>query len=184
VQAELVERASRGDQDAFTSLASASVDRCYALAYRILRDPDRAQDAIQQALLGAWRDLPNLRDVDRFDAWLHRLVVHACYAQARSERRWEAQVQRIPSADLSSPDGADSVVDRDALESGFRRLSPEQRAVVVLHHYVGYPLTEIAATLGIPVGTARSRLHYAVRQLRAALDADVQFVATTRERSA
>lgn len=179
-----MQRASRGDEDAFASIAAASVDRCYALAYRILRDPERAQDATQQALLGAWRDLPTLHDAERFDAWLYRLVVHACYAHARSDRRWEARVQRIPSADFSAPDGADAVALRDELERGFRRLSPEQRAVVVLHHYVGYPLTDIAATLGIPVGTARSRLHYAIRLLRSALDADAQFVVTTRERSA
>jgi len=90
---ELVERARRGDRDAFASLAGATADRCYALAYRILRDPHRAQDAAQQALLGAWRDLPTLRDVDRFDAWLHRLVVNACYVEARSERRQVARVR-------------------------------------------------------------------------------------------
>ena len=87
MQAELVERARTGDRDAFASLVSSSIDGCYALAYRILRDPHRAQDATQQALLGAWRDLPSLRDIERFDAWLHRLVVHACYAEARGERR-------------------------------------------------------------------------------------------------
>jgi RNA polymerase sigma-70 factor (ECF subfamily) len=184
MQAELVERASRGDQDAFASLAAASVDRCYALAYRILRDPHRAQDATQQVFLGAWRDLPNLRELDRFDAWLHRLVINACYAEARSERRWAARV-RVMS--LDSPidrDVARSVAARDELEGAFRRLSPEHRAVVVLHHHLGYPLTEIADTLGIPVGTARSRLHYAVRQLRTVLDAGERSLATSGERPA
>ena len=166
---ELVERAKRGDRDAFTSLAAASADRCYALAYRILRDPHRAQDAAQQALLGAWRDLPTLRDVDRFDAWLHRLVVNACYVEARSERRWVAKV-RVLRAEPETSDIARGVVARDELEAAFRQLSPEHRAVVVLHHHLGYQLTEIAETLGIPAGTARSRLHHAVKQLRAALD--------------
>jgi len=167
---ELVERAKRGDQDAFASLAAASADRCYALAYRILRDPHRAQDAAQQALLGAWRDLPTLRDVERFDAWLHRLVVNACYVEARSERRWVAKV-RVLRSEPETTDIARGVVARDELESAFRQLSPEHRAVVVLHHHLGYQLTEIAETLGIPAGTARSRLHHAVKQLRAVLDA-------------
>ena len=173
MQVELVERAMRGDQDAFASLAASTRRPLLRLAYRILRDPHRAQDATQQALLGAWRDLPTLRDPARFDAWLHRLVVNACYTEARGERRWVARVRvtHLRSSRLE-PDVARSVVNRDELEGAFRRLSPEQRAVVVLHHHLGYPLTEIAATLGIPVGTARSRLHYAVRQLRAALDAD------------
>jgi len=183
MQVELVERASRGDREAFTSLAATHVDRCYAVAYRILRDPHRAQDATQQALLGAWRDLPTLRDPERFDAWLHRLVVHACYTEARGERRWTARVRVIDPEPPIAPDVARSVADRDELEIAFRRLSPEQRAVVVLHHHLGYPLTEIAETLGIPVGTARSRLHYAVRQLRAVLDEGSTLV-TSEERPA
>jgi RNA polymerase sigma-70 factor, ECF subfamily len=166
---ELVERAKRGDREAFSSLAAASVDHCYALAYRILRDPHRAQDATQQALLGAWRDLPTLRDPERFDAWLHRLVVNACYVEARSERRWVARV-RVLRTEPESPDIARGVAARDELEAAFRQLTPEHRAVVVLHHHFCYQLTEIAETLGIPAGTARSRLHHAVRQLRLVLD--------------
>jgi RNA polymerase sigma-70 factor, ECF subfamily len=184
MQVELVERAMGGDREAFGSLAASHVDRCYGLAYRILRDPHRAQDATQQAMLGAWRDLPTLRDPERFDAWLHRLVVNACYAEARGERRWTARVRVITNDLPIAPDVASSVVSRDELEGAFRRLSPEQRAVVVLHHHLGYPLTEIAATLGIPEGTARSRLHYAVRQLRMALDADDRLLATSEERPA
>jgi RNA polymerase sigma-70 factor (ECF subfamily) len=157
MQVALVERAQGGDQDAFAALATASVDRCYAIAYRILRDMHRAQDATQQALLSAWRDLPTLRDPERFDAWLHRLVVRACYAEAARDRRWGSGVRLIPSDRSTVPDSASSIADRDELERGFRRLSPEQRAVLVLHHYLGYPLTEIAETLGIPVGAPRSR---------------------------
>lgn len=184
MQVELVERARRGDQEAFASLAAASVDRCYGLAYRILRDHHRAQDATQQALLGAWRDLPTLRDPERFDAWLHRLVVNACYAEARGERRWVARVRLIPTDPQLAPDVARSVAARDELVGAFRKLTPEQRAVVVLHHHLGYPLTEIAATLGIPEGTARSRLHYAVRQLRTVLDAGDRSMAMSEERPA
>ena len=179
----LVERAMGGDQDAFASLAADSVDACYRLAYRILRDPHRAQDASQQALLGAWRDLPTLRDPERFDAWLHRLVVNACYAESRGTQRWNSAHRVLTIVD-AFPDPASSVVDREALEIAFGGLSPEHRAVVVLHHHLGYPLTEIAETLGIPVGTARSRLHYAVRQLRAVLDAGITSAATPEERPA
>jgi RNA polymerase sigma-70 factor, ECF subfamily len=167
---ELVERAKRGDRAAFESIAASSVDRCYALAYRILRDPHRAQDAAQQALIGAWRDLPTLRDAERFDAWLHRLVVNACYVEARGERRWNARVQVVRVMPQVTPDHAGSVAAREELEAAFRQLTPEHRAVVVLHHHLGYQLTEIAETLGIPAGTARSRLHHAVRQLRGILD--------------
>jgi RNA polymerase sigma-70 factor (ECF subfamily) len=182
---ELIEQAKRGDRDAFTSIAAASVDRCYALAYRILRDPHRAQDATQQALLGAWRDLSTLRDPERFDAWLHRLVVNACYVEARGERRWTARVRVLRAPPAETPDIARSIVDRDELEGAFRRLTPEHRAVVVLHHYLGYQLTEIADTLGIPAGTARSRLHNAVRQLRSVLDAgDARAEAASGDRSA
>ena len=180
----LVERAMKGDREAFASLAADHVDACYRLAYRILRDPHRAQDASQQALLGAWRDLPTLREPDRFEAWLHRLVIHACYAEARSDRRWVARVHILPNDISLEPDVARSVADRDALEGAFRRLTPEHRAIVVLHHHLGYPLTEIAVTLGIPDGTARSRLHHAVRQLRIALGDEGRPVATSKERPA
>ena len=182
-QQDLVVRAAAGDRDAFAALATSHIDRCYALAYRILRDQHRAQDACQQALLGAWRDLRTLRDPERFDAWLHRLVVNACYAESRGTQRWNSAL-RVLTVAGASPDPASSVVDREALEDAFGRLSPEHRAVVVLHHHLGYPLTEIAATLGIPEGTARSRLHYAVRQLRITLDANDRSLATSEERPA
>ena len=181
--ADLVSRAAHGDRAAFASLATQYIDRCYALAYRILRDRDRAQDATQQALIGAWRDLPKLRDPERFEAWLHRLVVHACYVEARGTRRWNARFRIHAITTETGPDPAHAVVDRAGLEDAFARLTPEQRAVVVLHHHHGYPLTEIAEILGIPVGTARSRLFYAVRQLRTVLDADLASV-TPGERSA
>ena len=184
MKADLVERARRGDQDAFAALVPAVAHRSYAIAFRILRDPDLAHDATQQALLEAWRDLPTLTDVDRFDAWVNRLVVNACYSSARRDRRWAAKVRLVQPRHASAPDAAIAIADRDELERGFRRLSPEQRAVVVLHHYVGYPLTEVASTLKIPVGTARSRLHYAIKQLRAAVDADSRSSLVSQERSA
>jgi RNA polymerase sigma-70 factor (ECF subfamily) len=164
----LIELARRGDRDAFTTIAASRVDRCYALAYRILRDPYRAEDAVQQALFGAWRDLPSLSDLGRFEAWLYRLVVHACYVEARSDRRWRARIQLLRE-EPATGDVAGGVVEHDELEAAFAHLSPEHQAVVVLHHYMGYQLTEIAETLGIPAGTARSRLHHATGRLRAAM---------------
>jgi RNA polymerase sigma-70 factor, ECF subfamily len=183
MRAGLVERAQSGDQEAFAALATEAVDRCYSVAYRILRDMHLAQDATQQALLSAWRDLPTLRDPERFEAWLYRLVVRAAYAEAKNDRGPAMHVTLIPSDPSGVPDSANALADRDELERGFRRLSPEGRAVLVLHHYLGYQLTEIAATLDIPVGTARSRLHYATRQLRAAIEADAR-PTTPKERTA
>jgi RNA polymerase sigma-70 factor (ECF subfamily) len=171
---DLVLDARDGNHDAFGVLVAGSIDRCYALAFRILRDVELSRDAVQGALLGAWEDLPSLRDPDRFDAWLTRLVVNACYAEARRERRWTAKIRLIPPEHPTLPDTATLIADRDELERAFRRLPPEQRAVVVLHHYQGLSLEEVATTLGIPAGTARSRLHHATRQLRAGVDADAR----------
>ena len=175
----LVERAQHGDEEAFASLAVAAGDRLHAVAHRILRDTDLAEDATQQALLNIWRDLPQLRDPARFDAWSYRLLVRACYAEGRRARRLSPTVRLLPADEPRDAEGLSSVVDRDQLERGFRRLSIEHRAVVVLHHYLDKPLDEIARILGIPTGTAHSRLHNAMRGMRAALDADAR--STARE---
>lgn len=170
---EVVERAMGGDREAFGMLVNWTSDRMYAIATRILRDADLAEDALQSSLITAWRELPRLRDPDRFEAWVRRLLVHACYAEARRRRAWAGNVRVLP---IDGPAGADellSVADRDALDRAFRRLTVEQRAVFVLHHHIGLPLVEIAETLGVPAGTARSRLHYATRLLRSALEADM-----------
>jgi RNA polymerase sigma-70 factor, ECF subfamily len=169
---DIVERAMRGDREAFGVLVVHTSDRLYAIATRILRDSELAEDALQGALLTAWRQLPTLRDPDRFDAWVRRLLVHACYAEARRQRSWAANVRVLPVDGPAAPDMLVSVADRDALDRAFRRLTIEQRAVFVLHHHVGLQLVEIAETLGVPAGTARSRLHYATRALRAAVEAD------------
>ncbi|HSK94780.1 MAG TPA: RNA polymerase sigma factor [Candidatus Angelobacter sp.] len=168
---DLVEAAARGDHEAFEVLATSAGDRLYAVARLILRSADLAEDAVQEALVRAWRQLPSLRDPDRFDAWLYRLVVNACADQGRQLRRWSNQVQPLPM-DHSIGDDTGSVADRDLLERAFTRLKPEQRAVVVLHHHSGFSAAEIARILGIPEGTARSRLHYATEAMRAALQAD------------
>jgi RNA polymerase sigma factor (sigma-70 family) len=174
VQRALVDLARQGDEEAFTDLARAVGDRLMAIAYRILRDVDRAEDAVQQTLVTAWRELPQLRDPDRFDAWLRRILVHACYAESRRRREWATNVRVLPAEGPAGRDDLASVVDRDRLERGFRRLSPEQAAIFVLHHYVGLSLPEIAEELGIPLGTVKSRMHYATSALRAALEADAR----------
>jgi RNA polymerase sigma-70 factor, ECF subfamily len=173
---DLVERAQRGDRHAFGLLVQTTSDRLYALAVRILRDADLAEDALQGALVATWRQLPTLRDPDRFEAWSGRVLVHACYAEARRRRTWTANVRVLPVDGPAGPDDIVSIDDRDALDRAFRRLSVEHRAVFVLHHHMGLALTEIAESLGIPQGTARSRLHYATRVLRAAIDADARTV--------
>ena len=168
---ELVIRAQHGDEGAFASLAVAIGDRLHAVAQRILRDVDLAEDATQQALLSIWRDLPQLRDPEKFDAWSYRLLLRACYAEGRRTRRWSPTLRVLPTT-AAEPDASGLVIDRDQLERGFRRLSIDHRAVVVLHHYLDMPIEQVAETLGVPAGTVRSRLHYAMQGLRAALDAD------------
>jgi len=144
------------------------------VARRILRDLDLAEDATQQALLTIWQDLPQLRDPGRFEAWSYRLLVHACYAEGRKERRWSPNLRLLPLDEPVTNDGLSSVADRDQLERGFRRLSLDHRTVVVLHHYLDLPLERVAEIVGIPTGTAHSRLHHAMRALRAALEADLR----------
>ena len=171
---DLVEAARNGDRDAYVDLIRVRSDRLFAIAQRVLRDIDRAEDALQDALVIAWRDLRGLRDPDRFDAWLQRLLINVCIAQATRERRRSANLRVLPIDGPAGPDELLSVADRDQLDRGFRRLPPEQRAILVLHHYLGYEPSEIAETLGIPAGTARSRLHHAHRAMRAALEADAR----------
>jgi RNA polymerase sigma-70 factor (ECF subfamily) len=170
VQAELVARAQAGDREAFGVLAGGAVDRLYATARLILRDTGLAEDATQEALVRAWRDLSTLRDVERFDAWLYRLIVRACADIGRHRRRWRAELTlQVPA---SQPNGSADLADRDLIERGLRRLNLDQQTILVLTYYVGLSPTETADALGIPVGTAKSRLHYAVEALRAAVDAD------------
>ena len=179
MQRDLVERARGGDADAFAELAGLAGDRLYGIAARILRDGDRAADATQQALIAIWEGLPGLRDPDRFDAWACRLVVNASYRVARREGRFAARVREIRVATVSE-DEVHAIDDRDEVDREFRRLSPEHRAVLVLHYYAGLPVTRIAEALGIADGTAASRLHHATRQLRAAVEADARTEAAWR----
>jgi RNA polymerase sigma-70 factor, ECF subfamily len=171
---DLVVRAQHGDQEAFAILALAVSGRLHAVSHRILRDIHLAEDATQQALLSIWRDLPQLRDPALFDAWSYRLLVRACYAENRKTREPSPNLRLLPIDEAVAPEAYSSVIDRDQLERGFRRLSIDHRAVVVLHHYVDMPLEEVAEVLGVPIGTVRSRLFHAMRGLRAALEADAR----------
>jgi RNA polymerase sigma-70 factor, ECF subfamily len=181
----LVERAMGGDRVAFNELAARWVNRLYGIASLILRDPDQASDATQEALIAAWRDLSGLRDADRFGAWLNRLLVRACHREARRSRhRRQIELTELPLDDHAGRDELPSFLDRDQLERAFRRLDLEHRAIVVLHHVEGFSLAEIGEVLGLPIGTVKSRLHRALGTMRAALDADARVVHIDRERIA
>ncbi len=167
--ASLVGAAASGDRDAFAALASTRIDRLFATATLMLRDRSRAEDAVQEALVRAWRDLPTLRDEARFDAWLRRLLVRACFDEARRDRRHRGNVTLLPHHDRAAPDAASDIADRDEMGAALRRLSRDHRAVVVHHYYLGLSLPEIADAFDIPLGTAKSRLHHARLALRDAL---------------
>jgi RNA polymerase sigma-70 factor (ECF subfamily) len=165
-QRELVGRARQGDHDAFAALVDPSLARLDAAARLILRDPELARDAVQEALIRAWRDLPGLRDPDRFDAWIHRLTVNACLDLVRRRRRRaiEVELTLIDSPATTDPSGA--LADREVVDTALKRLDPGHRAVVALYYLLGMPLPDVATALGIPLGTAKSRLHYALAAMR------------------
>jgi len=184
VQRSLVERARQGDTEAFDALARAVGDRCMAIAVRILRDADLAEDAVQAALITAWRELRSLRDPDRFESWLFRILTNACYAEARRGRHWSGDLHILPVDGAYGPDEYLTVHDRDQLDRAFRRLTLEQRAVLVFHHYLGLSLPEVAELQDIPLGTAKSRLHHATAAMRASVDADARTPSANQERPA
>lgn len=171
MERQLVERAQHGDEAAFATLVGESIDRLHAVAQHILRDPDLAADATQEALVNAWRRLPQLRDPDRFEAWTYRMVVRAAYAQARHRTTWRVSGGAVGRA-APIPDQSVEVGDRDELERGFEKLSMDHRAIIVLKHYLGLSDHEIAEAIEIPEGTVRSRHFHALRALRAALEGD------------
>lgn len=166
---DLVQRAQRGDNEAFEGLIRAAYDRLFATAHRILRDRDAAEDAVQEAILRCWRDIRGLRDPDRFDAWLYRLLVNACRdLSRRARRRPVVAYGQDPDLGAGSDDFA-MIADHDALERAFMSVPMDQRIALVLTHYVGYSAPEVAAILGIPTGTVHSRIHYGARAMRGAL---------------
>jgi RNA polymerase sigma-70 factor (ECF subfamily) len=155
-----------------------------AIAYRILRDADMADDAVQAALITAWRQLRSLREPDAFEPWLHRILTNECYALARRRRSMRVDIRVLPMYGQAESADLLTVHDRDQLERAFRRLTLEQRAVLVFHHYVGLSLPEVAERLGIPVGTVKSRMFHATAALRASLDADARTPSIAQERLA
>ena len=171
-QRSLVERAKRGDHDAFGELVDVAITRLDAAARLILRDPELARDAVQEALIRAWRDLRGLRDPDRFDAWLYRLTVNACLDLVRGRRRRPIEVELTLLHSPGTSDLSGDLAKRDLLDKALASLDPAHRAVVALHYLLGLPLLEVAAALDIPVGTAKSRLHYGLAAMRAGLQAE------------
>ena len=174
---DLIERARRGDREAFGQLAAQDIDRLHAIARLILGDSHLAEDAVQEALIRCWRELPKLRDVASFDGWLYRILTRAAADESGRRRRFAANVQNVRQ-EPNVADETPGVADREELERGFRQLSLDHRAVVVLHHYAGLPLPQVAEALGIRPGTAKSRYHYAMASLRAALEAETRLVGT------
>ena len=172
-QRALVERARGGDHDAFAVLVRASVARLDAAARLILRDRELAGDAVQEAYIRAWRSLPGLRDLDRFDGWLHRLLVRSCIDALRHRRARPVEVELLPLDGPTGGDFASDVIDRELIDDALRRLDPTWRAVVVLHYFLGMPLPEAASVLGIPLGTAKSRLHRSLGLMRLAISEEV-----------
>ena len=168
---DLVLRAQQGDRDAYEQLARGAARRLFLVASRIVRDPDRAEDAVQGTLVAIWQDLPSLRDPDRFDAWTYRMVVRQCRNETRKERRGGVTLVDLSDELAAASDAIADVATRDQLDQAFRTLSHDHRVVVVLHHYVGLPLGEIAEILDIPYGTVGSRLHHAMQAMRATLEA-------------
>jgi RNA polymerase sigma factor (sigma-70 family) len=169
---ELIIRAQGGDEVAFAIITQAVNARFKQVAYRILRDRQLAEDAMQQALVEIWRKLPTLRDPDRFDGWSYRFLVHACY---REGKRYRDSYRVMPGErELTAPDGTRQVDDRDQLERGFQRLSFDHRSVVVMHYYLDLSIEATAEALGISAGTAKSRLNRAMAQLRLALHSDIE----------
>ena len=171
MQRDLVEAARRGDHDAFEALAADAGSRLLTVARLVLRDGHQAEDAVQDALVRAWESLPSLRDPERWEAWLHRLLVRACADQARHRRRHEAEVRMI-GIEPSTGDHAGPIDDHDQLDRGFRHLKPDQRTALILRFYLGMTVPQVADALGVPVGTAKSKIHYAVEAMRAELEAD------------
>jgi RNA polymerase sigma-70 factor (ECF subfamily) len=174
-------RARAGDAGAFESLVATRVDRCYRLAWTILGNAEDAADATQDGFVAAWRQLPRLRDVAAFDGWLNRIVANA----ARMSRRHRVRLREVPVEQEPADEGArftpagdrgpsesDRVVANDAIARAFDRLRAPERLILVLHHVEERPVAEIARSLGIPVGTAKWRLHAARAALERALEAE------------
>lgn len=171
---DLVIRAQQGDQRAFDALAFADYPRLFRVAHGILRDPSHAEDATQQAYLDIWRNIQRLRDPAKFEVWSYRLLVHACYAEARRIPRWVSDTVVPLGHEPRAADAYAAVIERDELEQGFRHLSVDQRAVIVLHYLLDMTLEQVAQTLGVRQGTVNSRLSRGMDAMRRAMGADFE----------
>ena len=170
----LILRAQAGDADAFTRLIERRQDALYRTAWAILREDADARDGLQEACVSAWRELPRLRDVDRFDAWLTRIIVNRCRTMLRARRRHRVRQIDIDIADESGmapigPEEGDALAEREAIQRAFRHLSPDQRAVIVLYYLEERSIREVGAVLGAPEGTVKWRLFRARAALAKAL---------------
>jgi len=173
VDRNLVQLAQGGDRDAFGQLAADVSDRLFALAQRILRDSDAASDVLQTALVQIWRDLPGLRDPERFEAWSYRIVLRCCQTDRRRARRSLLPIELQPT-DAAVGDIQAWVAQRDELERAFLRLTEDQRTVLVLLYYRDLPVSQVADILGISPGTVKSRLYHARQAMRAAVEAQAR----------
>jgi RNA polymerase sigma factor (sigma-70 family) len=180
VRRDLVEKARQGDRAAFAEIAAGSVAPLFNIAQLMLRDRDLADDAVQETLVLAWRDLRGLRDPESFDSWLHRILVRCVYREAGRERR--RSVRTLTAGPVQTlPDASGAIGDRDAIDRGFRRLRPEHRAVLVLRHFLGMTDVEAGLALGVPAGTVKSRLNRATSALRSELEADARSIGLAME---
>ena len=168
---ELVVRAQRGDHEAFTAIVNAVAHRLHGVAHGILRDREQAEEATQQGIVNIWRDLPKLRDASRFEPWAYRVVINVCYSEARRAKHWMPDLMADSRAEPHSADEMRTVLDRDELEQGLRSISVDHRTILTLRYYLDYQVEDIAASLDIPIGTAKSRLNRAISALRAAMEA-------------
>jgi RNA polymerase sigma-70 factor (ECF subfamily) len=173
-QRGLIERAQRGDHDAFAELVEPALARLAATARLILRDRELAHDAVQEALIRAWRDVRVLRDPERFDAWLYRLTVNACLDLTRRQRRRVVEVGLEVTPLPGTPDPSGELARRELVDEALGSLDPGHRAVVALHYLVGLPMREVADVIGIPLGTVQSRLHYALARMRVRARAEAE----------
>ena len=180
---ELVVLAREGDHDAFARLVASSIWRLNGIARLILRDYGLAEDAVQDAFVDAWRSLPGLRDPDRFEAWMTRLLVRSCQDTRRRVRRRVVELPLLANDDPDIADHQAAFAVTDQLERGLHDLTVDQRTVIVLSFYLDLPIAEAASVLGVPSGTMKSRLHRALAALRATVDADDRPIARTAERT-
>ena len=175
----LLNRAAQGEVEAFDVLLRPRLERLCRMAVAITRSEADARDAVQDASIQAWRQLPTLRDRTRFDPWLAQIVVNACRGLLRSQKRRrvrEIEVQdtadEFGEVQASNLDAPDAIADTQAVQRAFLQLEPDARALITLHYVDQQPLAEIAGMLGIPLGTVKWRLFRARRILDAALKAE------------